>query len=312
MRIMGRLVLVAAGLAGAAAMVGAASLALFTSAATSGTDVLTSGTVTLQSRSALNCVIPTNLEPGDSTAGYPNGLGSEDVPPCVYAVVYHGSLPAWVALDASVQTQPGSNPAACGTTCAPLVAPSDPSSLNLLACGDQPPADLAGAALIAWAEQLCGELVPDPTAFGLGVDQTLTYPAAYDSPQKVYDVCTGLSSQPSACTSAEQGAVTDGWRYVVVVDFFLPATASNIYQGGGATVHLSLHAVQASDNPLLPCPTSTVNDPYGGGQQFSYLGRPYNNQPLNYPQPDQPENGWGNAPAAGTCPVLVPFFHPYT
>lgn len=296
----------------AAAVIGAASFALFTSAAAQSQANFAAGTVTLENTGAITCTIPSNLEPGDSTTGYPNGLGAQNYPPCMYSVQYKGSLPAWVALDTSISSTAGTDSAACGGTCSPLYNPPNNNSLNVLLCGAQPPST---GATVFWEETVCTDSGA-PTGYGIGADQTLTYPAAYSYtvPNPVRDVCTGQSGQPSSCASSGgTGAVTNNWTYDLTLDFFLPLMAGNQYQGGSATVTMTMHAVQASNNALKTCTFSTISDPYGSGQPFWYLGKEYHNQGLNYPEPDQPLNGWGQSPSTGTCPSgLQPFFHPYT
>lgn len=315
-----RLVLAVAALGASSAVVGAASFALFTSTATQETDTFAAGTVIIGT-TGFTCTIPP-LEAGDSTQGYPDTLGAQNYPPCVYQVQYTGSLPAWVALDTSVSSAAGTNEVACAggqyystsatsSSCQPLYNGTDASSLNVVVCGSQPSA--------------LGGLPPadacidsgSPVGFGVGDNQTLTYPNsyAYRIPS-AQDVCTGQSSQPAACGPNETGAVVNGWTYDFVVDFFLPLTAGNAYQGGSATVNLQVHAIQASNNALVSCPQSVVRDPNNGGTTPPYLGKTYARAFFFYPQPDQPSSGWNQAPGTGLCPTgstaIQPFYHPYS
>jgi hypothetical protein len=318
-----RLALAVAALGSAAAVVGTAGFALFTSAATQETDTFAAGTVIVGTK-GFTCDIPV-LEPGDSTQGYPDGLGAQDMPPCVYQVQYTGSLPAWVALDASIVTTPGNDPVACAggqlyasqarpNSCQPLYNPGDPNGLNVVVCGLQPQA-LTSQQTIANA---CVD-EGSPVGFGIGPDQTLTYPTSYLFNAKeagAVDVCTGLPSQPPSCGPNEVGAVVNGWTYDFVVQFFLPYTAGNAYQGGTAQVQLQVHATQASNNPLsLSCPA--VYDPNNGGVTppvwtptggYQTLGRVY----FFYSPPDQPANGWGTSASRPSCPSLTAFYHPYS
>jgi len=306
-----RLALILGSMGVLTAVIGASSFALFTSAATAQSDTFAAGTVTLENTGTMTCTIA-NLEPGDSTIQYPNSLGAQNDPPCIYAVQYRGTLPAWVALNATIASTAGTDAAACGGHCSPLYNPPDENGLNVLLCGAQPPSNLRTKDLLAWAETVCTDSGA-PTGFGIGDNQTLTYSAAYSySSGETRDVCTGRSGQPAACAADETSAVTNDWRYDLTLDFFLPLTAGNRYQGGTATVTLSLHAVQASNNPLQSCATSTINDPNAGGATHTYLGTVYPNIALNYASPSQPKNGWGQDSGAGSCPTLSPFFHPYT
>lgn len=314
-----RLILAAAALGASTAVVGAASFAIFSSAATPQTDSFAAGTVAI-GNNGFTCSIPP-LEAGDSTDGYPDGLGAQNYSPCVYQVQYSGSLPGWVALDTSVSSTTGSDETACAggeyysasataSSCQPLYNGQHPNSLNVAVCGTQPSA--LGGLPVSDACRDGGS----PVGFGVGANQTLTYPDsyAYDIPS-AQDVCTGQPGEPAACGPNETGAVVSGWTYDFVVEFFLPLTAGNAYQGGSATVHLQVHAVQASNNPLLPCPQSEVQDPNSGGSTPPYLGKTYGRVAFHYPEPNQPTNGWGTV-AGSACPAgsaaIAPFYHPYS
>ena len=206
----------------AAVLVSAASFALFTSQAVGQQDAFAAGTVVLAGQPKTCTIGP--LEPGDSTTGYPNNLGSQQWPPCVYTLQYSGSLPAYVALNVTVDSV--ANPASdvCSgiqgviSSCNPLYNPGNVNSasdmnagnpnspingLSLLVCGAQPLSVFPGVGLDPSSE--CVGRGPYGIAYGAGTDQTITYPDAYayngtSSPAAV-DVCGAPSAQRVARSS---------------------------------------------------------------------------------------------------------------
>ncbi len=260
----------------AAALVGAASFALFTSAAAPQQDGFAAGTVILQDVSSGSPCTPdglnlTNLEPGDSGT-------------CTYNLKYSGSLNAWVTLQASVQTT--------------SIAAYTPS-------GSQ--TQIGGDALLNDTDFCHGGSVncPDSNGLALSVTDTLgngaPLPAlantAYPNPSPLpagacantvggggfpgdfgslpagsgsgnvesgnLETCAGSSQamlmdslNPTGDCAATAGCANPAGSWPggatdsVVLHWTLPLAAGNQYQGSSAVVTLQASAVQASNNAV--------------------------------------------------------------
>jgi len=208
-----------------AAVVGAASFAMFTSAATSQTDSFAAGTVILsnQTPATMSCgVDAANLEPGDS--------GS-----CAYNVAYTGSLNAWVGLSVM----------ATSTGVAPTTPPGSAT-------------EYGGEALLNDGTDKNGLAVSLSGQTGT-LTQSLDMPSlsCTKSPAGA-ESCTGSSSSltlwKGSVTTTTNDAPMGSWAPsetgVVTVNYSLPLSSPNRYEGSSATITLQAKAVQASNNPL--------------------------------------------------------------
>jgi hypothetical protein len=153
------------------------------------------GTVTLSNSAVTTCPLSNALPTGTATN-------------CSFTAAYSGSVPAYVAVDVLVETQPGSGGA-------PLYNPSDPN--NDLQVSITSPA-------VTYA---------DPTV-------VTPCPLTAPSGSTCYDVDDELVSTMAFTASSPTTTFT--------VSFIIPTGSPTGYQGGAAQVVLTTHAVQSADN----------------------------------------------------------------
>ena len=156
----------------------------------------------------------------------PGDLSGQSSPSCSLSVAYTGSVPAFVSLSVVVETQAGPGPAS-----RPLYNPTASSGLTFSIHDDQSPSVTYGA----------------PTAV-----------AACPPTAPAGSVCYSLGDQLVSTV-----AVAPGRSIAFALAPSFDISAGNPYQGGRATVELSVQAVQAAANPLpsgcstgQPCPPS--------------------------------------------------------
>ncbi|MGH7608666.1 MAG: hypothetical protein ACREOD_01795 [Candidatus Dormibacteria bacterium] len=231
---------------------------------------------------------------------------------------YTGSLDAFLGLDVKVSTLGGSSTLDCnggnalGTaSCTPLYSPSStgPQGLEVWVFGKP--------------EYNPGNnyLTQD---FGIGNDQTIEASGGSEYVDTTYSESDGPHcNAPNAEPQYFNCPVTNGFIEDLSVYVYWPLDAAddqNVFQNASATVTLTVHAVQAADNPLYYCPA--MSDPVSDAPIYGGIF-----------QPNQPENGWGAGLYAGpnnanSCPALeadpttwtsttsgstlMPFFHPDT
>ncbi|MGH7640149.1 MAG: hypothetical protein ACREOL_04445 [Candidatus Dormibacteria bacterium] len=345
------IVLASVGAVGAiAAIATAASLALFYDPAAPSQVTFTSGNVTLTQDSVFKCsttatTTPTknhnayqesvnDIYPGYSTTGYPddvtNGapLGDRSGTLCSESVKYTGSLAAFLGVDVTVATSPGtgkSETLACNggdiatnESCEPLYNPSSASGkgLEVWVFGSpfhdtysNPPQDLV-------------------QTFGIGNDQTVEASGSTDV-STTYGPPAASNAAPCQSVGGKYDncPVTNGFVETLSVYVYWPldsADDQNVYQNSSATVTLAVHAVQAADNPLYLCggindntPTAPVNGYYYGANQPKngwgaglYAG--VADAPGSCPTIDNNSAGWTGGPGGTPDTTLIPFFHPDT
>ncbi len=229
-----RLALTVGAVGTVAALVGAVSFALFTSQAKGQTDTFAAGTVVLGSAATGSCNVQ-NMEPGDSSSGYTAGNKAD--PSCTYSITYSGSLNAWVGLQIGVQSTG--------------IATYTPT-------GSSTP--IGGAALLnsTGKNQLQYQvsLNNGVTSKTLSTSQLPVLSCKTTSGIPTCSGQTGYILFPGTVMSATKSnsAPTGSWQNketgTVVVEYGLPLSAGNKYQGSSATITLSARAVQASNNPL--------------------------------------------------------------
>lgn len=139
--------------------------------------------------------------------------------PCTFQATYSGSLSAYLALDVLVETQAGSG----GT---PLYNPSGTDGLTV------------------------------------SVSDNQTSPVTYTMPTTPTSCPSGAPAGSTCYELADElvgtGAFTNGFSVTFTTTTSLPLAAGNGYQGGGAEVILTAHAVQAANNPLACTSTPTA------------------------------------------------------
>jgi hypothetical protein len=151
--------------------------------------------------------------------------------PCTLGASYSGSLTAYLAVDVLVESQAGAG----GTM---LYNPSGSNGLTMAISDNQ------------------------------GTPVTYVVPSAPTScPQgaPAGSTCFELDNELLG-TSAYAGGATD----TITTSVSLPAAAGNGYQGGGAQVVLTVHAVQAKDNSLSCTATPTAGHPCTASGGFAW------------------------------------------
>ncbi|MGH7666967.1 MAG: hypothetical protein ACREN1_06630 [Candidatus Dormibacteria bacterium] len=332
------IVLASVGAVGAiAAIATAASLAVFYDPVAPSNVTFASGNVTLNGPFSFTCTTTNvsnpagsdtdvnNIYPGYSTNGYPESLGDQTGnPPCSESIQYTGSLDAFLALDVKVTSNPL-------TTTTDTVACNGGDSAGTVPCAalyNPAPTSRQGQGLEVW---VVGETTNPGTYdltqnFGIGNDQTLEASGSSDV-DTTYGGTAGTS--PADCNESSayhyNCPVKNGFTEKLSVYAYWPLDvdgSQNVYQNSSATITLTLHAVQAADNPLYSCNPMSPD----GINSGDLLATTY--------QPNQPEDGWGAGLYAGgkglvgSCPSvgslatvwkpgtpgthLVPFFHPDT
>ena len=294
------IVLGAVGAIGAiAAIATAASLALFYDPVAPYPAQFAAGNVTLNGPSTTSCKVGnqpsgdgTGIAPGYSSSGYP-GQGDQSGTACATTFKYTGSLDAFLALDVSVTTNPGSDNTACNGgdsagpsgACVPLYNP--------------PMTNTAGDGIEVY---VLGKPANGGTtqAFGIGNDQTISDPGTGDVNTSYGQ--TDPTHNAACAGSGDNCPVEANYAETFYVYVYWPmdeGSQQNGYMNSNATITLEEHAVQATDNPLFTCSAITDGqlDPGGFG---------------NYDAPDQPQFGWGggfssgnadSSPAVGDCPT---------
>ena len=237
-----RAALVLAGVASAAALVSATSFALFTSAAQKQTDTFTAGTVILGQTAGTVCQIK-HMEPGDH--GH-----------CTYTVTYSGSLHAWVNLTVKsstvanqVYTAPGSVTPMGGEA---LLADCAPPPAHTLA-STCIPADMH--ALQVTVSDSLGDLLTAPAVFCPTTDSTAAGAQEGSGDLGSSTACNGSTTPQmlhamtgdTGSNNRPYGSWQPGQSDTVTVDWSLPLSAPNTYQGASADITLQATAEQASN-----------------------------------------------------------------
>jgi predicted ribosomally synthesized peptide with SipW-like signal peptide len=206
-----RLALLVGAMGASAALVSAASFAMFNSTANFQENTFAAGTVQLNNASPTATCNVGPMEPGDSTPAYQSAGGNGQDTPCTYSVTYDGSLAAWIGL----QIENDSPNQDIGSSVA-LENPSDPNALQVS------------------ISDTCGNTIPVPAPNGEATTTDLI-----------------LGNPNGSCANANSdGSVNDNWSDTYTVNYYLPLAAGNQYQGGTAEIELDAIAVQASNNPL--------------------------------------------------------------
>jgi hypothetical protein len=229
-----------------AALLGAASFALFTSQATGQTDTFAAGTVVLANTTptAVNTKLGScdikNMEPGDSSSSPPQApLGGNGADPvCTYDLTYSGSLNAWVGLQISVSS----------SSAVYSQAPGSATTFGGSALLNGSP---NGLQYEVWMNNGTGTQIPSSSLPTLSCNPKGTTSGAKQT-------CTGSTTsyilfKGTTATSTNnhpKGSWSQGENGKVVVEYALPLQAGNSYQGGTAQITISATAVQASNNPL--------------------------------------------------------------
>jgi len=187
-----------------------ATFALLSATQTSGSNSFTAGTVTLQDTTGVTCTEPAGFAPGDS------------LNPCSLSVTYNGNLAAFMGLDVTIVTDPGSGGS-------PLYTANSGGLTFTLSDGTHsytvPTTPLSSGD--------CLTLSGDPAA------------TCYQALDELAEV-TGSTPAGDAGNTTWNGANLDTTTFTLTPNF--PGGVSNAYSGGSATVTMTAHAVQAGNN----------------------------------------------------------------
>jgi hypothetical protein len=250
-----RLALLVGGVSAAAGLLGAASFALFTSAANTQTDSFAAGTVILASGDkpgeANNAFCtPTgaqfqNLEPGDSGT-------------CTYTLTYYGSLNAWVALsvyaisNGHVAAQAAGSQTVYGGDALLPDGSNDTNALHVTITdtkGFLSPVTIGSTQLPVTCSNASNET--SPQTFALGTQEgPCTTGNVYMLVSNPNPCPTGSTNCTAGSNEAPYGSWYPGLSDTFTLTWSLPIAAGNEYQGSSATIVLNGEAVQASNNPL--------------------------------------------------------------
>ena len=199
-----------------------------TVAQSGGPNTFTAGKVTLsQSASTVCSVSP--MSPGDGTSLGGGTSNNASEVQCIFPVTYTGNVPAYLALDLSIaSTAAGVPPAGDSSSPAAGLYDSSATGLQLLV------RDAGGAkTLIAAAN---GTSAGTRYSVSTGFDTATTGANPAVSNLLLYDATAG--------SKVFQPNHTD----TIMIDYVLPATASNSYQQAASSITLTVHAVQANNN----------------------------------------------------------------
>jgi hypothetical protein len=238
-----RLALSVGALGTVAALVGAASFALFTSAATSQTDTFAAGTVILGGSNTSTCNI-TNMEPGDSSSGASAGNKADS--PCEYTISYSGSLAAWIGLQIGVNSTAGSTYAIPPGSATPmggeaLINPAGSNGLQVMLQDSASGTTFSLPTLTCTPNVNASNIATGDKEVCSGTSGFLLVPGGMMSSKG----CTVTATVNADCS------VNNGWQDTFTLNYYLPESAGNGYQGSSAIVTLTARAVQESNNPLV-------------------------------------------------------------
>jgi hypothetical protein len=251
-----------------------ASFALFSSNVTGTPNTFSAGSVTLTANSSgTTTCADVNLAPGDSSPNFKTNSGgtnpgSGHSTECTAAVNYTGTLGAFIGVDYSFTSVSG------------LTNPSEPydATTNPYVVGGLPLINSQG--LSSTNAQTQFEVNVTKGAPG--------YPNLDDAQiQTISCSAAATATTPETCTGTSQiyimGVTTDTSPTIALseaLDYYLPSTAGNLYQGSSLSVTLNFESVQADNN------TNTWNGLYTASS----------NCPSNENLP--PQNSGGTCPAS--------------
>ncbi|MGH7691669.1 MAG: hypothetical protein ACREOA_03060 [Candidatus Dormibacteria bacterium] len=286
------IVLASVAAAGAIAAIAiGASFAVFYDPPSPVTQTFQTGNVTLSNPSTITCTV-SSLAPGYSTTGYPGNLGDQTGTPCSFTIQYTGTMPAFMATDVNVKATAGSDPDACGggtaAGCEPLYSPNFNEETGLEVWSTYGNLSLTSSS--------------NTSALGIGDDQTIANPGTTLVDTGYTGPAIHSPNTAAVCSSTTGANCPVNKGYILKYDTYvywplLSSMNQNIYQNANVTITLTVHAVQAYDNPLFSCPA--ISDHHQGSVSWGYAA------------PNQPQAGWGSGfstsdgyPHVGKCPNI--------
>jgi len=249
-----RLLVVAGGITtigAAATLIAGTTFGFFSaSAAPQTTPQFVAGTVSIGQSASFTCTVGTgsqfatgpsnnggNIEPGDASPDF-GSAGSLSGSACSFPFTYTGSVPAYLGLDVSYTSTPGPQPGAVG-----LYNPTDPANSLELQVTDGNAQTLKDSE----TDILSGDTTDasDYNTYTSGSPGTFALTQLGSTGVK--DILLKAPSGGPIYPFLTNGADT------LYVDWKLPSTAGNAYQGSKVTLTFTVHAVQAANNSAAGC-----------------------------------------------------------
>jgi hypothetical protein len=200
------------------------------------TSTFTAGTVTLTETADAECDVGTGtgqtanpMFPGDGSTGF----GGAD-PSCTLSVAYGGTIAGYVGVDVLIASKSGTLPVGvpAGTVAKPLYD-GTPEGMQIQVTDTINGPSNFFVSGTNFTPQ--GSLPPPGTAI-----PTVTCPTGF----------TGDTCFQAANLLVSTTAFINGGTDTFTVNYEVPTTSTSGYQNGTATVVLTVHAVQASNNAL--------------------------------------------------------------
>jgi len=201
-------------------VVAGATFGLFSAASPNQSNHFSAGSVTLGGSTSGTCSV-SNLQPGVSSSGF--GSGTETAAPCTLTVNYTGSVPGWLGLDVSIaSTSPG----------------TDPNGV------------LTGAA---------GLYDSTSTGLQLLITDNQNTPVTYMNGTTLGGSATTGAHPSSTDLLVNTASFANGQSVTFTINYMMPTTATNAYEGAGSSITMQAHSVQAANNNSTS--SCTVGDP---------------------------------------------------
>jgi hypothetical protein len=214
-----RLFLAAATIASVGAVIALATgvtFGLFSSTAASSTSTFTAGTVSLTKSAETTCTAGP-LSPGDASLGWtpPGAIAS-----CTYTVHYSGNVPAYLALNVAIASTHA---------------------------GPASPQPNYGGGGLQWPGGAPG--LYDSTTHGLQLLVTSNNGTTYMTGTTLGGSTTSGANASKSDLLVDTSPFSNGDDVTFTVDYQLPLSADNSYQGAASSITLTAHAVQSAHNP---------------------------------------------------------------
>jgi hypothetical protein len=196
-------------LSAAATLAAVASFGLFSTTSHDQTGQFSTGSVTLGGAVSGSCTV-SNLKPGESSTGY--GSGTESDTPCTLTVNYTGTVSGWLGLDISI---------------ASTSAGTDPNGV------------LTGGAGLY-----------DSTSNGLQllVTDNQSSPVTYMSGTTLGGSSTTGANPNATDLLVNTASFSNGQSVTFTINYMMPTTTTNAYEGAASSITMLAHSVQASNN----------------------------------------------------------------
>jgi hypothetical protein len=216
---------------------------------TSTANTFSTGTVSLNQSETISCTVA-NLSPGDGSyttgSAYNNEGGADGQ--CTLAVSYTGNVPAYLGLDIQVS----------GTVGSPVQTYGGSTLTGALGLFD---GSANGLQLLIKDSAFGDTFVSNGTTANTpGTAPGLNYltKAGAQTNLTGASACTGNGTNSGCSASGTDtdfliGSTTSHTGTNITIDYGLPTTANNAYDGATTTIKLTVHAVQQNNNTATGC-----------------------------------------------------------